>query len=45
METGQTSIYDSLRAAAKEFNKSQKSLSYSLDNGKLYRGRYLITKI
>lgn len=45
METGQTSIYDSLRAAAKEFNKSHKSLSYSLDNGKLYRGRYLITKI
>lgn len=45
METGQTSIYDSLRAAAKEFNKGHKSLSYSLDNGKLYRGRYLITKI
>ena len=45
LETGQTFIYDSMRTAGKELNSNHRSLSYNLDNGKLFRGRYLITKI
>lgn len=45
IETGQTILYDSLRTAGKELNSNHKSISYSLDNGKLFRGKYLITKV
>lgn len=38
-------LYDSLRTAGKELNSNHKSRSYNLDNGKLFRGRYIITKI
>lgn len=45
IETGQTFLYDSIRTAGKELNSNHNSLSYNLDNGKLFRGKYLITKI
>jgi group I intron endonuclease len=45
VHTGQILYYDSLRAAGKEFNTNHVTLSYNLNKGKLFRDRYLITKI
>jgi len=45
MQTGQISIYDSLRSAGKELNSNHMSMKYNLNSGKLFRGRYLITEI
>jgi group I intron endonuclease len=45
METGQTFLYDSIRTAGKELDSNHNSIRYNLDNGKLFRGRYLITKV
>lgn len=45
METGQTFLDDSIRTAGKELDSNHNSIRYNLDNGKLFRGRYLITKV
>lgn len=45
MQTGQTFLYDSIRTAGKELNSNHSSIRYNLDNGKLFRGRYLITTV
>jgi group I intron endonuclease len=45
VHTGQILYYDSLRAAGKELNTNHVTLSYNLNKGKLFRDRYLITKI
>jgi group I intron endonuclease len=45
METGQIFLYDSIRIAGKELDSNHNSIRYNLDNGKLFRGRYLITKV
>jgi len=44
MQTGQVFYYDSIRTAGKELKSNHASMLYNLDNGKLFRGRYLITK-
>nr|QID02899.1 GIY-YIG endonuclease [Orbilia oligospora] len=44
MQTGQISHYDSIRDAGKGLNSNHASIRYNLDNGKLFRGRYLISK-
>ena len=44
MQTGQIFYYDSIRTAGKELNSNHNSIRYNLDNGNLFRGRYLITK-
>jgi len=44
IETGQISYYDSIREAGKGLNSNHASIRYNLDNGKLFRGRYLISK-
>jgi group I intron endonuclease len=43
--TGEISNYDSLRSAGKALNSSHSSIKINLDNGKLYRKRYIITSI
>jgi group I intron endonuclease len=42
--TGNTLYYDSLRIAAKELNSNHKTISNYLKSGKLFQGRYQITK-
>jgi len=44
MQTGQIFYYDSIRTAGKELKSNHASMLYVLDSGKLFRGRYLITK-
>lgn len=44
MQTGEIFYYDSIRAAGKGLNSNHASIRYNLDNGKLFRNRYLITK-
>lgn len=41
--TGEITIYDSLRNAGKDLNCSHNSMKNNLDNGKLFRKRYIIT--
>ena len=41
--TGEITIYDSLRNAGKDLNCSHNSMKNNLDNGKLFRHRYIIT--
>lgn len=43
--TGEITIYDSLRSAGKGLNSNHKSMKNNLDNGKLFRDRYLITSV
>lgn len=43
--TGEIYFYDSLRNAGKGLNGSHKSIKYNLDNGKLFRNRYIITTV
>lgn len=43
--TGEITIYDSLRSAGKGLNSNHTSMKNNLDNGKLFRGRYLITSV
>ena len=38
-------IYDSLRSAGKGLNSNHTSMRNSLDNGKLFRDRYIITSV
>jgi group I intron endonuclease len=45
VHTGQILYYDSLRAAGKELNTNHVTLSSNLNKGKLFRDRYLITKL
>ena len=45
MQTGKILYYDSIRAAGKELNSNYVSLSYNLDNGNLFRGRYIFKKL
>nr|QCW06880.1 hypothetical protein [Drechslerella brochopaga] len=45
MQTGEIFIYDSLRIAGKELHSNHNSIKYNLNNKKLFRGRYLITRI
>ena len=44
-QTGQIYLYDSLREAGKGLNCNHMSMKYNLDNGKLYKGRYLIIAV
>jgi group I intron endonuclease len=43
--TGEITIYDSLRSAGKGLNSNHKSMKNNLDNGKLFRDRYIITSV
>lgn len=43
--TGEIYFYDSLRNAGKGLNSNHKSIKYNLDNGKLFRKRYIITTV
>lgn len=43
--TGETIIYDSLRNAGKGLNSNHRSIKNNLDNGKLFRNRYIITSV
>lgn len=44
-QTGQIYLYDSLREAGKGLNSNHMSMKYNLDNGKLFKGRYLIIAV
>lgn len=43
--TGKITIYDSLRNAGKGLNSNHISMRNNLDNGKLFRDRYIITSV
>ena len=43
--TGEIHFYDSLRNAGKALDSNHISIKYNLDNGKLFRERYIITTI
>ena len=43
--TGEIAIYDSLRNAGKSLNSNHVTVSNNLDNGKLFRNRYIITSV
>lgn len=43
--TGEITIYDSLRNAGKGLNSNHVTMRNNLDNGKLFRDRYIITSV
>lgn len=43
-QTGEITVYESLRSVARQFNTSITPIRYSLTNGKLYKGRYQIIR-
>jgi len=44
-QTGEILFYDSLRIAAKELNSNHKTISNYVKSKKLFRDRYLITRV
>ena len=45
IQTGQITIYDSLREAGKGLNSNHKTIKYNLNKNKLFQGRYKITSL